>query len=128
MNYYFSRKIEGNLDQIIEKIAEGLKEEGFGILSDINIKDLFKQKINVEFRPYRILGACNPVFSNKAITAEDRAGLMLPCNFVVQEMGDGLVDVSVVDPVASMTAIDNTTLKDIASQIREKLIFIVDEL
>jgi len=128
MNYYYSRKIEGTMDQLVEKIAEGLKKEGFGILSDINIKDLFKQKINVEFRPYRILGACNPVFSNKAITAEDRAGLMLPCNFVVQEMGDGLVDVSVVDPVASMTAIDNTTLKDIASQIREKLIFIVDEL
>ncbi len=128
MNYYYSRKIEGTMDQLVEKIAEGLKKEGFGILSDINIKDLFKQKINVEFRPYRILGACNPVFSNKAITAEERAGLMLPCNFVVQEMGDGLVDVSVVDPVASMTAIDNTTLKDIASQIREKLIFIVDEL
>ena len=128
MNYYYSRKIEGTIDPLVEKIAEGLKKEGFGILSDINIKDLFKQKIDVEFRPYRILGACNPVFSNKAITAEERAGLMLPCNFVVQEMGDGLVDVSVVDPVASMTAIDNDALKDIASQIRGKLIGVVDEL
>ena len=128
MNYYYSRKIEGTIDQLVEKIAEGLKKEGFGILSDINIKDLFKQKIDVDFRPYRILGACNPVFSNKAITAEERAGLMLPCNFVVQEMGDGLVDVSVVDPVASMTAIDNDALKDIASQIRDKLIFVVDKL
>lgn len=128
MNYYYSRKIEGTIDQLVEKITEGLKEEGFGILSDINIKDLFKQKIDVEFRPYRILGACNPVFSNKAITAEERVGLMLPCNFVVQEMGDGLVDVSVVDPVASMSSIDNDALKDIASQIRDKLIFVVDGL
>ncbi|MCF6335818.1 MAG: DUF302 domain-containing protein [Spirochaetales bacterium] len=128
MNYYYSRKIEGTIDQLVEKIAEGLKKEGFGILSDINIKDLFKEKIDVEFRPYRILGACNPVFSNKAITAEERVGLMLPCNFVVQEMGDGLIDVSVVDPVASMTAIDNDALKDIAAQIRDKLIFVVDGL
>ena len=128
MNYYYSRKIKGNMDQLIEKIAEGLKKEGFGILSDINIKDLFKQKIGVEFRPYRILGACNPVFSNKALTAEDRVGLMLPCNFVVQEMGDNLVDVSVVDPVASMTAIDNDALKEVAAQIRDKLIFVVDGL
>ncbi len=128
MNYYYSRKIKGNMDQLIEKIAEGLKKEGFGILSDINIKDLFKQKIGVEFRQYRILGACNPVFSNKALTAEDRVGLMLPCNFVVQEMGDNLVDVSVVDPVASMTAIDNDALKEVAAQIRDKLIFVVDGL
>ena len=128
MNYYYSRKIKGNMDQLIEKIAEGLKKEGFGILSDINIKDLFKQKIDVEFRPYRILGACNPVFSNKALTAEDRVGLMLPCNFVVQEMGDGFVDVSAVDPVASMTAIDNDALKEVAAQIRDKLIFVVDGL
>lgn len=128
MNYYYSRKIEGTIDQLVEKITEGLKEEGFGILSDINIKDLFKQKIDVEFRPYRILGACNPVFSNKAITAEERVGLMLPCNFVVQEMGDGLIDVSVVDPVVSMSVIDNNALKDIASKVRDKLIFVVDGL
>ncbi len=128
MSYYYSRKIEGTMDQLIEKITAGLKGEGFGILSDINIKDLFKQKLDVEFRPYRILGACNPVFSNKAITSEERVGLMLPCNFVVQEMGDGLVDVSVVDPVASMTAIDNAELKETAAQIRDKLIFVVDGL
>ena len=128
MNYYYSKKIKGTMDELVEQITEGLKKEGFGILSDINIKDLFKEKINVEFRPYRILGACNPVFSNKAITAEERAGLMLPCNFVVQEMGDGLVDVSVVDPVASMTAIDNDELKETAAQIKAKLIFVVDGL
>lgn len=128
MNYYYARKMEGSFEDIIGKIKDGLKEEGFGVLSDVNVKDLFKSKLDIEFRQYRILGACNPVFSHKALLAEKRVGTMLPCNIIVQETDDGSVEVSAVDPVASMLAIDNDPLKVIAAQIGEKLVKVVDNL
>ncbi len=128
MNYYYARKIDGPFEDIIGKIKNGLKEEGFGVLSDVNVKELFKSKLDINFRQYRILGACNPVFSHKALLAEERVGTMLPCNIIVQETADGLVEVSAVDPVASMLAIDNDPLKVIAAQIGEKLVKVVDTL
>ncbi len=128
MNYYYARKIDGSFEDIIGKIKNGLKEEGFGVLSDVNVKELFKSKLDINFRKYRILGACNPVFSHKALLAEERVGTMLPCNIIVQETADGLVEVSAVDPVASMLAIDNDPLKVIAAQIGEKLVKVVDTL
>ena len=128
MNYYYARKIDGSFEDIIGKIKNGLKEEGFGVLSDVNVKELFKSKLDINFRQYRILGACNPVFSHKALLAEERVGTMLPCNIIVQETADGLVEVSAVDPVASMLAIDNDPLKVIAAQIGEKLVKVVDTL
>ncbi len=128
MNYYYARKIDGSFEDIIGKIKNGLKEEGFGVLSDVNVKELFKSKLDINFRQYRILGACNPVFSHKALLAEERVGTMLPCNIIVQETADGLIEVSAVDPVASMLAIDNDPLKVIAAQIGEKLVKVVDTL
>ncbi len=128
MNYYYARKLEGSFDGFIEKIKEGLKEEGFGVLSDVNVKELFKSKLDIDFRQYRILGACNPVFSHKALLSEARVGTMLPCNIIVQETSDGKIEVSAVDPVASMLAIDNDPLKEIAAQIGEKLVKVVDKL
>lgn len=128
MKYFYSRKLDRSFDEIIESIKEELKKEGFGVLSDVNVKELFKVKINVDFRKYRILGACNPVFSHKALLEEDWVGTMLPCNIIVQEREDGLIEVSAVDPVTSMLAIDNDPLKVIASQIGEKLVQVVDHL
>ena len=128
MNYYYARKIAGSFEDIIGKIKNGLKEEGFGVLSDVNVKELFKSKLDIDFRQYRILGACNPVFSHKALLAEERVGTMLPCNIIVQETADGLIEVSAVNPVASMLAIDNDPLKVIAAQIGEKLVKVVDTL
>ncbi len=128
MNYYYARKIDGSFEDIIGKIKNGLKKEGFGVLSDVNVKELFKSKLDIDFRKYRILGACNPVFSHKALMAEERVGTMLPCNIIVQETADGLVEVSAVNPVASMLAIDNDPLKVIAAQIGEKLVKVVDTL
>ncbi len=128
MKYFYSRKLNGSFDETIETIKEELKKEGFGVLSDVNVKELFKARINVDFRKYRILGACNPVFSHKALIEEDWVGTMLPCNIIVQEREDGLIEVSAVDPVVSMLAIDNDPLKVIAAQIGEKLVQVVDRL
>ncbi len=103
------------------RAAEELKKEGFGILTEIDVKATLKKKLDVDVRPYRILGACNPPFAYKALQAEDKIGLMLPCNVIVQELADGSVEVAAIDPLASMHAVDNPALKEIAGQVREKL-------
>ena len=128
MTYYFSKTIAESFDNAIEKVTEALKAEGFGILTEIDIKATLKKKIDVNFYNYKILGACNPPFAYKALLAEDKIGTMLPCNVIVQEKVAGQVEVSAVDPAASMQAIDNKDLHDIATEIRIKLQKVIEAL
>lgn len=128
MNYYFSKTVDFSFDEAVAKVTEDLKKEGFGILTEIDVKQTLKEKLNVDFRRYRILGACNPPFAYKALQAEDWIGLLMPCNVVVQERPDGTVEVAAVDPLASMSAVDSPALRDLAGEVREKLRSVVDSL
>ena len=128
MEYYFSKTIVGSFENAIEKVTEALKAEGFGILTEIDIKATLKKKLDVDFYNYKILGACNPPFAYKALLAEDKIGTMLPCNVIVQEKVAGQVEVSAVDPAASMQAIDNDQLRDIASEIGFRLQKVINSL
>jgi uncharacterized protein (DUF302 family) len=121
MRYYFSKTVDYSFDEAVAKVTVELKEEGFGILTEIDVKETLKKKLNVDFKPYRILGACNPPFAYKALTAENKIGTMLPCNVIVQEISDGRVEVTAIDPLASMQAVENPALKEIASEISNKL-------
>ena len=121
MSYYFSKKIHASFEEALRKVTASLKNEGFGILTEIDVKETLKKKLDVDFHSYRILGACNPPFAYKALQAEDKIGTMLPCNVIVQEKEQGEVEVAAVDPVASMKAIENAELYGIAQQVREKL-------
>ncbi|HDY74984.1 MAG TPA: DUF302 domain-containing protein [Candidatus Marinimicrobia bacterium] len=114
MSYHFSKTVDMSFDEAIENVTEELKKEGFGILTEIDVKATLKKKLDVDFRNYRILGACNPPFAYKALLAEEKIGTMLPCNVVVQEYDDGRVEVSAVDPIASMQAIENPDLGQVA--------------
>lgn len=128
MSYYFSKTLKGNFDSAIATVTEELKKEGFGVLTEIDVKETLKKKLDVDFRKYKILGACNPPFAHLALTAEPNIGTMLPCNVIVQEHEEGRIEVSAVDPVASMMAIDNKNLGDVAIQVREKLKKVIDNL
>ena len=128
MAYYFSKIISESFDDAIQKVTEALKAEGFGILTEIDIKTTLKKKLDVDFYNYKILGACNPPFAYKALLAEDKIGTMLPCNVIVQEKIPGQVEVSAVDPSASMQAIENKTLADIAIEIRARLQKVIEQL
>lgn len=128
MEYYFSKTIAGSFDNAIEKATEALKAEGFGILTEIDIKATLKKKLDIDFYNYKILGACNPPFAYKALLAEDKIGTMLPCNVIVQEKVTGQVEVSAVDPAASMQAIENEALSDIATEIRARLQKVIERL
>ena len=128
MEYYFSKTIAGSFDNAIEKVTEALKAEGFGILTEIDIKATLKKKLDIDFYNYKILGACNPPFAYKALLAEDKIGTMLPCNVIVQEKITGQVEVSAVDPAASMQAIENEALSDIATEIRARLQKVIEGL
>lgn len=121
MSYYFSKTVDYNFDETIDKITEELKKEGFGILTEIDVKETFKKKLDVDFRKYRILGACNPNLAYQAIQNEPHIGAMLPCNVIVQELENGKVEVSAVDPVASMMAVKNDELGAVAKDVRNKL-------
>jgi len=121
MEYYFSKTINGSFDDAVQKVTEALKTEGFGILTEIDIKATLKKKLDVDFYPYKILGACNPPFAYKALLKEDKIGTMLPCNVILQEKIPGLVEVSAVDPAASMLSIENDELREIATEVRAKL-------
>lgn len=121
MSYYYSKVIDTDFDSAITKVTEELKKEGFGILTEINVTETLKKKLNVDFKKYRILGACNPQFAYEALQSENKIGAMLPCNVIVQEYGDGKTEVSAVDPVASMMAVKNDDLINTATQVREKL-------
>ena len=128
MNYQFSKTIQLPFDEAITHVTEALKNEGFGILTEIDVQATLKKKLNVDFKPYKILGACNPPFAYEALLAEDKIGAMLPCNVIVQMQTDGQVEVSAVDPVASMMAIENPALSAIATQIQAKLKKVIDNL
>ena len=121
MSYYFAKTLETNFEGAVRRATEVLKQEGFGVVSQIDLRDTFKNKLGVEFREYRILGACNPQLAHKALQIEDKVGTMLPCNVVVQDRGDGRVEIAAIDPVASMMAIENPQLIQAAEQVREKL-------
>jgi uncharacterized protein (DUF302 family) len=120
MSYYFAKPTTYSFDETISRVTEELKKEGFGILTEIDVKETLKKKLNVDFRRYKILGACNPPFAHQALQAEEYIGAMLPCNVIVQEKGSG-VEVAAVDPVASMAGIKNDKLAGIAEQVRGKL-------
>lgn len=121
MSYYFSKKIKDTFNHVLERVTATLKAGGFGILTEIDVKETLKKKLDVNFHNYMILGACNPPFAYKALLAENKIGIMLPCNVIVQEEKEGEVEVAVVDPVASMKAIENPELFGIAQQVQEKL-------
>jgi uncharacterized protein (DUF302 family) len=121
MSYYFNKKIKGTFNQILERVTAALKKEGFGILTEIDVKEILKKKLDVDFQNYMILGACNPPFAYKALLTENKIGTMLPCNVIVHEEKEGEVEVAAVDPVASMKAIENPELLGIAQKVPEKL-------
>ena len=126
MTYYYSKTKNASFEEAVETVKDELKKEGFGILTEIDVKETLKKKLDVDFRKYRILGACNPPFAHKALMAEDKIGTMLPCNVVVQELSNGVVEIAAVDPVASMQAVGNSALEGVAKQIQAKLRKVVD--
>ncbi|MFD1096168.1 DUF302 domain-containing protein [Salegentibacter chungangensis] len=129
MEYYFSTTVKGKtFDEVIDLVTAELKKEGFGVLTEIDVKDTLKKKIDVDFKKYRILGACNPHFAYKALTAEDKIGVFLPCNVVVEEGDNNEIEVSAVDPIASMSAARNDSLEDIAKEVQQKLKYVIQHL
>ena len=128
MIYHFSTTVDAPLEATLRTVTEALKARGFGILTEIDVQATLKQKLGVEFRPYRILGACNPALAYEALQIEDKVGTMLPCNVVVQDLGGGRTEVAAIDPVASMQAIDNPRLKAAAERVRAKLKNVVASL
>jgi len=128
MSYYFGKTLDIPFDDAVDRVTEELKKEGFGILTDIDVKATLKKKLDVDFRNYRILGACNPPFAYKALQAEDKIGTMLPCNVIVQENPDGNAEVSAIDPIASMQAVQNPEIGDVAQEVQAKLKKVIDNL
>ena len=128
MSYYFNKVVDMTFDEAIDKVTEELKKEGFGVLTEIDVKEALKKKLDVDFRKYRILGACNPQYAYKALQAEDKIGTMLPCNVIVQETEDGKVEIAAIDPVASMQSVQNESLGEIATIIRAKLKQVIEKL
>jgi uncharacterized protein (DUF302 family) len=128
MSYYFGKTLEMEFEEAVNRVIEQLKKEGFGILTDIDVKATLKKKLDVEFNKYRILGACNPPFAYQALQAEDKIGTMLPCNVIVQENAAGNVEVSAIDPIASMQAIKNPELQGIAEEVQAKLKRVIGNL
>jgi len=129
MEYYFKTTLSNTpFEEALQKVSEELKKEGFGILTEIDIKSTLKKKLDVDFYNYMILGACNPPFAYKALQAEDKIGTMLPCNVIVQEKEPRIIEVSAVDPVASMSAIENDALGGIAMEVRNKLKKVIESL
>lgn len=128
MSYYFSKTLNISFDEAISRVTDELKKEGFGILTDIDVQATLKKKLNVDFKKYRILGACNPPFAYQALQVEDKIGTMLPCNVIVQENAAGKIEVAAVDPVASMMAIENPGLRAVAEQVQMKLKKVINSL
>lgn len=128
MSYYFSKIVNLSFEEAVQRVTEQLKQEGFGVLTEIDVKATLKKKLDVDFRNYRILGACNPPFAYRALQAERMVGTMLPCNVIVQEVNESQTEIAAIDPVASMQAIDNPELAEIAGQVRLKLKSVVDKV
>jgi uncharacterized protein (DUF302 family) len=128
MSYYFGTTVGLPFDEAVERVKGELKKEGFGVLTDVDVRKTLHEKLGVDFRPYRILGACHPASAHKALMAEDKIGTMLPCNVIVQELAPGRVEVAAIDPLASMAAVRNEDLAAVGLEIREKLRAVVDRL
>lgn len=128
MSYYFNKVVDMVFDEAIDKVTEELKKEGFGVLTEIDVKQALKKKLDVDFRKYRILGACNPQYAYQALLAEDKIGTMLPCNVIVQETEDGTVEIAAIDPVASMQSVQNESLGEIATTVRSKLKQVIENV
>jgi uncharacterized protein (DUF302 family) len=127
MSYYITTKTASTFEEV-DKVTSELKKEGFGVLTEIDVKATLKKKLDADFRRYKILGACNPPYAYQALQAEDKIGLMLPCNVIVQETPEGETEVSAIDPIASMQAVDNPTLEEIAAQIKGKLENVINSI
>jgi uncharacterized protein (DUF302 family) len=121
MKYYIAKTVRGDFPNIVERVIESLKAEGFGVLTDIDVKETMKKKLDLDFRDYRILGACNPPLAHQALTADDKIGTMLPCNVIVQDLGGGQIEIAAIDPAISMAQVGNATLQTIADSVTGKL-------
>jgi uncharacterized protein (DUF302 family) len=128
MSYYMSRTIESGFDEAVARVIDALKREGFGVLSDIDVAATLKQKLGIEFRPYRILGACNPPLAHKALSVEDKIAVMLPCNVIVQEVGAGKTEVASIDPGATMDRVGNPALADVAREVADRLTRVISAI
>jgi uncharacterized protein (DUF302 family) len=128
MQYSFNKIMDCSFDEAIINVTDALKKEGFGVLTEINVQKTLKKKLDVNFRKYRILGACNPNYAYRALQLESRIGTMLPCNVIVQETESGKVEVAAVDPIASMQSIDNPDLGEVATQVQAKLKKVIEQL
>ena len=128
MSYYYNKIIAGEFEQVIEKVTAELKNEGFGVLTEIDFSGTVKKKLDKDMPAYRILGACNPGFAYQAYQAEDKIGTMLPCNVIVQDVGNGNIEVSAVNPIASMMAVESESLVQIAGEVKDKLERVIDAL
>lgn len=128
MKYYFNKTMKGTFEGVIDKVTQALKDEGFGILTEIDVTATLKEKLDIDFKKYRILGACNAPYAHKALQAEDKIGTMLPCNVIVQEIEEGVFEVAAVNPMASMQAVENEKLNKVAEEITDKLEKIIKNL
>jgi uncharacterized protein (DUF302 family) len=128
MSYYFTKTLRLSFEDSLNKVTEELKKKGFGVLTEIDVQETLKKKLDVDFRKYRILGACNPPFAHKALQAEDKIGTMLPCNVIVQETGENETEISAIDPIASMQAVENPRLGDVAKDVQKMLKSVIEQL
>ena len=128
MSYYFSKITAASFEEVLTKVADELKKEGFGILTEIDVRETLKKKLDVNFQKYKILGACNPPFAYEALQAENKIGVLLPCNIIVQELPDGKVEVAAIDPVQSMQAVGNPALKVVAEKVQVKLRNVINNI
>lgn len=128
MSYYYAKTLKVPFEEAIKKVTTALQEKGFGIVSEIFVSEVLKNKIGVEIQPYKILGACNPNYAFRAISTEPNIGLMLPCNFLIRQIDENLVEVSGIDPIASMMAVKNPKLIDLASEVQEHIKSVIESL
>lgn len=128
MSYYFSKVVESSFEEAVARATEELKKRGFGVLTEIDVKETLKKKLDVEFGKYKILGACNPPLAYRALQAENKIGLMLPCNVVVRETPDGRTEIAAIDPIASMQAVENSDLAEVAGEVQQKLREVIEAL
>jgi uncharacterized protein (DUF302 family) len=128
MNYTINKKVNKSFQQAVEDVSAELKKEGFGIITEIDLKEKFKEKLNIDFRQYKILGACNPALAYKAIQQEPGIGVMLPCNVLVQEKENGEVEIAAINPLSSIGAVENTQLQSLAKEVSDKLQAVVERV
>ena len=128
MSYYISKKLEGDFNETVQKVTDQLKEEGFGILTEIDVDHVLKEKLDVDFNRYKILGACNPQYAHGALQIENKVGTMLPCNVIVRKTDEGEIEIAAVDPIASMTSIENEELQSLATEVKSKLARVIQRI